>query len=368
MRVVLHALEGLGRDVVAEWSALADRAAEPNPFAEPLSVLPAARHLGETGKPALLAVHRGPTMVAALPVVHRPAWRRIRWPAWSTFRHDYCFLGTPLVDERHLAGAVRALVGASGRMGGGLLVLEWIRLDGPVADALHTAVRRLPRAAAPVLYERFERPGLPPGGRPRIDPARLRRYRRATAHRAGPGAVTPAPVPRPGDLRAVDAFLELERAGWKGRAGTAFACRSGHSEFLRETVAGFDAVDRVRLLSMESADGPVGMTWHLRSPGAGPDEEFFFKTAYDESWKRAAPGIQVVAAGFEAAAARGAAVDSCASPTERYLRELMPARIPIGTLAFMPRGPAGVVVRGAVRGLVAARDRRNARRSASGAG
>ncbi|MCC6339283.1 MAG: GNAT family N-acetyltransferase [Acidimicrobiia bacterium] len=367
MRAALHPIEGIGQDLVSAWASLAERAIEPNPYLEPMFVLPAARHLGERYPLALLAVHRGASMVAALPVVHRPSWRRIRWPGWATFRHDYCFLGTPLVDRDHLEPAAAALAGASGRLGAGLFVMEWVRLDGPVVGALRGALATAGRFGAgyrgPIRYERFERPALGSGGRPRLAASRLRRYRRATGRLAG-DAPAPEPVDRPaaeaGD--AVGAFLDLERSGWKGSAGTAFASRPGHADFLREVVDGFGAADRLRLVTMEDADHALAMTWHLKAPGA----EFFFKTAYDESWKRAAPGIQVVAAAFEAAAATGASVDSCASPDERYLRELMPGRIPIGTLVFPPRGAGGVALRGAIRALIALRDGWDARRGVSG--
>ncbi len=150
--------------------------------------------------------------------------------------------------------------------------------------------------------------------------------------------------------------------GWPARrSGTAFACRPGHAEFLREVVAGFGAAGRLRLVSMDPGDGPVGMTWSLTAGGA----EFGFKSAYDEAWRSAAPGIQVVAAAIDAAQQAGAWVDSCAAPTERYLFELMPDRIPIGTLVFPPRGPAGVALGGTIRTLTALRDRRNARRARS---
>ncbi len=363
MRAVLHPLPAVDPEVKSAWSALAERAAEPNPFAEPLLALPAARHLGERGVVALLAVHLGGAMVAATPVVHRPAWRRVPWPTWSTFRHDYCFSGTPLLDADHLAEAAAALMEAAGRLHGCLVALEWLRLDGPVAAALGLTAEQTseqrgigPRA---VLYEAFERPATRPGEGPSLAEARRRRFRRAAARLDGSGGDAPVPRERPADPDGVEAFLELERSGWKGRAGTAFACRSGHGAFLREVADGFRRAGRLRLVSMESGGRPVGMTLTL----GGGSVEFGFKSAYDEGWRPAAPGIQVVAAAIEAAAAAGAAVDSCASPTERWLGEIMPERLPIGTFVLPPRGPAGVAPWAAVRALLEARDVRRGLRA-----
>lgn len=352
---MLHPLAGIPGELVAAWADLAERAAEPNPFSEPLMVLPAVRHLGTPGTPALLAVYREDRLVAATPLVHRPSWRRILWPTWATFRHDYCFSGTPLVDRDHLTEATAALRSASGHLGGCLLALEWVRLRGPVAGALCAGAggsdRRRPR---PVLYERFERAGTSPGGGRTMGKSRLRPLRRAAARLAGPGVPVPEPRERPADSGAVDDFLELERAGWKGAAGTAFACRPGHVRFLREVIAGFAAAGRIRLVSMEVGGRPVGMTWSL----LGGDAEFGFKSAYDERWKSAAPGMQVFSAAVGAAAGAGLRIDSCASPEEGWLDRFMPERVAVGTLVLTPRGPTGLALSAGARAFVAVRDRR----------
>ncbi len=363
MRVVLHPLDGIAPALVSAWSALADRAAEPNPFFEPLYVLPAVRLFGNGRTTALLAVHRGDAMVGAVPVVHQPSWRRIAWPTWATLLRPHgAPLGTPLIDGAHLADAARALAGASGRLGGGLLALEWTRVDGPVGEALVAASRGTSSGARPILYHRFRRGALRSGHRPNFSEARRRRCRTAAARLAAGGGTVPMPHDRPPDLGAVDEFLELERSGWKRDQRTPGPAGSASVEFLREVVAGFGAEGRMRLMAIEHAGRPVAMAWHVTARGA----EFCFATCYDESWKRAAPGIHVVAAAIEAAAATGASVDSCTDPETQYLLDLMPDRVEIGSLLFPPRGPEGVALTGAIRALVASRDRRNARRGVSG--
>lgn len=87
-------------------------------------------------------------------------------------------------------------------------------------------------------------------------------------------------------LAALDDFLALEAAGWKGRGGTALACRPLDAAYIRAVVRNFAATDaaRVDLLRLDGAPVAGGLLLDL----AG--QAHFLKIAYDEGKARLSPG------------------------------------------------------------------------------
>nr|WP_239520258.1 GNAT family N-acetyltransferase [Blastococcus saxobsidens] len=87
----------------------------------------------------------------------------------------------------------------------------------------------------------------------------------------------------------VEAFLAMEMAGWKGRAGTAMANTADHAAFFREACAGFAAAGRLRLWRLEAGDVAAARECHLH---AG-ETIFTWKTAFNEELGRFSPGVQL---------------------------------------------------------------------------
>src|SRR5205807_7972186 len=83
---------------VTAWQKLSRTAAEPNPFFGPELVLPAANSLDSQGC-HLLAVWGGERLLACLPVKCQLRWGPVPLPLVRSWRHEYCGLGTPLVDS-----------------------------------------------------------------------------------------------------------------------------------------------------------------------------------------------------------------------------------------------------------------------------
>lgn len=356
MHAEIGPIDALSTRHLDRWRALAARALEPNPFAEVDFVLPAARHLGET--PSLLTVTEGDELRACVPVVRRQRWRKVPWPAVATWRHDYCFLGTPLVDGGHAPAALQALVGAAGPR---VLVLEWVRSDGLVGRALSSTLGDAGRR--PAIYEAFERPmARRSEGGLAMTTSRRRRKRLAELRaRIGDeldGAVET--VERAPDAGAVEQFLALEGAGWKGQAGTALRRRAGHAAFFREICGRFGSAGRLRIESLEVRGRPIAMVCSL----VGGEGAFWFKTAYDERHARASPGVQLLM-DLSVRLDRGGVVawiDTCAAPPAAWLGGLVPGRTALHTIVIPPTGAVGQVIGAGTRGFVAARDRWHAHR------
>jgi CelD/BcsL family acetyltransferase involved in cellulose biosynthesis len=324
----------------AAWRRLADRAAEPNPFFEADYVLPAVRHLS-SGPISLAVVADGDEWIACLPVERRRRWRWYpgRWVV--TWRHVYCFLGTPLVDTSRVEPALEHLmeaVSASGR--GTWTALEWLDGGGHLRDALDGALAA--RRSRALGLEAFERAALRRRAeasylQETLKPARrkeLRRLGRRLEEELGEPVVL---EDRAGDPDACEEFMRLEASGWKGRGGTALAADPAHAAFFREVCAAFAARGRLQLLRLGTPDRAVAMQCNLIAGGT----LFCFKVAYDETLARWSPGVQLEARAVDVFHGRTdvALADSCADPDNELINRMWPDRRAITTLVVPPRGP-----------------------------
>jgi hypothetical protein len=333
-------IESVGARLYGAWCELAEWAAEPNPFHHPDLAVPGARCLGDGGE-ALLAVERGGELLGCLPVRPLRRWHGVPVHGIASWRHDYCLLGTPLTRPDSLEMSARAMVGAlaGARCGGGLVALEEMGGDGPVTGALVTAMAE--RGLSRVEWESHERPVLrcpdgggtvPAAGGERID--RLARARRALERTLG---VAVRVVDRSEDVAARERFLALEAAGWKGRAGTAMACRPRHADLFRATTAAFAARGRLQILSLEAGTRPIAMKWNLVAGGA----VFHVKAAYDEGLSRYSPGAQLEVEAMGRFPSGGELwMDSCTDPGNVLLHSLWTERRRIATL-LAGRGVVG---------------------------
>jgi CelD/BcsL family acetyltransferase involved in cellulose biosynthesis len=338
MRSELIPLSALAGDerALAAWRRLAATAVSRNPFAEPEVVLPAARALG-VHDVELLVVRDAERWLAALPVRRLPGYRRVPGRCLAAWRHEYCFLGTPLVAPDDPGAALRALIaGALGQAP--CLALDWIEADGTLAEPLSEA---LAAASRPVVVERFERPAL----YHREDGAYLeqaisanhrsqyRRLRRKLEREVGPLTLRD----ESSDPDAAAHFLALESSGWKGERGTALA-NAGHGVFFAELCAGFAQTGRLRLLSLATDERRVAMSCGLL---AG-DTTYEFKIGFDDAYRRFSPGIQLLIAAMDQFHESGLArLDSCADFHTAWTARFLAGHRPLRSVVSTARTPAG---------------------------
>jgi Acetyltransferase (GNAT) domain len=108
--------------------------------------------------------------------------------------------------------------------------------------------------------------------------ANMARRRRNLGKTLGAELVTVDQAAAGGVEVAVERFLELEAAGWKGRSRTALSCRPGHARFFREMSRGFaEQGARPQVVAQNTA----------LVAGEGL---FGFKRALDEEFARWSPG------------------------------------------------------------------------------
>lgn len=332
---------------LASWKALAERAAEPNPFFEPEFVLPVARHVGESR--AALMVVEGPERewLACMPVVRSVHAGHMRVPVVSSRYEVYAALRTPLVDGSAVEPAVAALIDTTLRSSRvGIVALPWVGADGPVAAALLATLAS--RGRRPALERSFERavmrrPTLDDG----VDALLTRGHRRdlaRLARRLGEELGAPLEVRDESErASAVDGFLAVEASGWKGERGTALASRAGHDEFFRGVCDGFRAAGRLQMLTLGTNERTVSYKCNLLCD----DAVFCFKIAYDEAFAHYRPGLQLELRMLEwfRDQMQQSWMDSCADAKSPLFEHLWPERRRISSYAITTRRVTGWAVR-----------------------
>jgi hypothetical protein len=277
------------RPLVPEWEALAADAAEPNPFYEHWMLLPALEAYGAGNGFRCFVVWDNGTLVGLLPMQLERSYRGLPVRALRSWRHRNMLLCTPLI--RGTGGAQNAVKCVNALLQNRLapvIEFDWVAAGGSFYGALAetASAAGLPwmvtGAYARALLARERDP------RERFNSNMKNNLRRWEARLAAAGSVSPARLAPGGDLDAwVQEFMRLEASGWKGRAGSALACREDDRRFV-EAVFG-EAFRRGRLLITGlDLDGRALARHIMLAAGEGA---FSFKLAYDEAHASCSPGI-----------------------------------------------------------------------------
>jgi len=282
--------------LLPEWKALADQALEPNAFNEHWLLLPAVAAYDDRRQVRFAAVRVQGRLAALFPFERVRSYKRLPLHRLKAWRHRHALVSTPLLRAGEAAPAFTALFRwlATTRSAPPLLQLDYVPGDGAFHDALQLALRETGSEAL-TLY-RYERSWL---RRDRDADSYLasalsakgsKKLDRCEAALRKTGAMTVGEL-RPGDQAGtwIEDFIALEASGWKGRGGSALACRPVDREF--GTLAFQRAIELRRLhavrIDVDSRPIAMGMGF-LAGDGAAA-----FKVAYDERWSRYAPGILI---------------------------------------------------------------------------
>lgn len=280
------------------WLALAARALEANVFYEPVFALPAALHLAASKRPLFLLVWdetagERASLCGLLPFnLRRTLTGR---PFADNWLHDFAALGTPLIDREHAIETLDLMLDWLHRQYPSAvgLMFRKLRSDGTIVSLLRTRAALTGREMRE--FDRHERAALPAG-----DPSgnlltralsskKRRELRRQRNRLSDQGALTYTSARRPEDVRAaVEEFLALEAAGWKGERGTAFLNDAGRSTFLRTVtrLMARDAKCRIDALRVDGRPAAMGIVLRDR------DCAWLWKIAYDEDYAATSPGVQ----------------------------------------------------------------------------
>jgi CelD/BcsL family acetyltransferase involved in cellulose biosynthesis len=327
-----------GPHALPEWDALASWASEPNPFYEPWYLLPSLQALDPLGTVDCLRFEIDGDLAGLLPV--RAESRYYRWPIpqISNWVHPNCFLGAPLVARGLERPFWRALLAWADAAPGMSLFLHLTQM--PLTGALHAALNHvlIEQNRPHALVHREDRALLHSRATPEdyfaaaLSGKKRKELRRQAARLGELGHLV---VERRDDAADVPAwasrFLDLERAGWKGEAGSALACTGETEALFRHALAGAAQRGRLERLSLELDGRPIAMLASFLTPPVA----FSYKTAFDERFARFSPGVLLQRENLAMLARQGiTATDSCAAADHPMIDHIWRERRPIGRLSI----------------------------------
>lgn len=339
-------LASLGREAAA-WDDLSARAGDAHPFFG-RHVMQAHLASGLASSDLRVVVVRGPERLEAVLPFRRSydicgLGRSVLLPFVSPF----ITASAPLVAEGPdrpaiLAALVEGLAAASGGR-----AWRWPLLSveaAPGQDLLAAMAEagwdlgEVARFARPVLHRRADHAAFLAG---HPHPSRLKDLRRRQRRLAEGGVVSLETVTQgPALARAVEIFLDVEAAGWKGTAGSAMACRTAHAAFARAVFRAEGGPVGIRADTLSRDGTTLAVSLALVAGGTA----YLLKTAYDETARAFAPGLVLEAEIVRALHADGFAdrLDS-ATLAGSALESLYRERDTVAEVIAVPDGARGLI-------------------------
>lgn len=277
--------------ILAEWGELASVTSEPNPFVEAWYVQAGIDAFDPQGDAKFALYYHHGLLRGILPLTISATYGRLTVRHVANWQHANVFLGSPLVERGHERDFWLAMIDKLDQMhwAKGFLHIRSLVEDGPIHTGLCEAAEALDRPCAVVLRE--ARPIRLASAKDdpldHLGSKRKAEYRRKHRRLAEQGSLEIHELEAGADgIDWCDKLLELEAAGWKGRAGSALASDEATDQFARQVLRDACARGQLSGLSMELDGKPIAMLSNIIS-GEGA---FGFKAAFDEEFKRFSPG------------------------------------------------------------------------------
>jgi hypothetical protein len=274
-------------------------------------------------------------------------------------------LGTPLVDRDDPEGVIEDFFSMLSRPHLKLpkvFVLPDMRLDGAVTAMLKSVAetRGLPLVTTAEAERPFLESSLDGNAylKASLRSHHDREFRRLKRRLADLGTLEHSVARGPEDIRhAIEAFLTLEAAGWKGRKRTAMATDRYRAAFAREAVHRLAEQDMCRVHSLTLNGEVIACLIVFVEAGVA----YTWKTAYDEAYAAFSPGtllmIEVTKQHLDDPNIE--TTDSCAVPYHPVMSRLWSERKTMGTIVIGMTPGADRVTRQAASQLHLYRETRN---------
>ncbi len=333
----------LSPPLAAAWDALAAEASEPNPFVERWC-LQSALHLLDPERHARLVMVQGGAdgpLIGVMPLAAAARYGPLPLRHVTGWAHPNHFHGAPLVRAGTESLFWSILLGWCDAAPWARTMLHVPRLtaDGPLHRALTDVAGE--RGGDAAVVHREERALLDSALSPAdywdaaVRGKKRKELRRQANRLAEQGAVAFRRWAADDAIEPwIDAFLDLEARGWKGRAGSALASHGDTEAWFRAIVVGAAAAGKLDMRALDLDGRPLAMLVNFLCVPGG----FSFKTAFDEDYARFSPGVLLQQANLDLLGdARIAWIDSCAAPGHpmidsvwRERRALVWTNVPLG--------------------------------------
>lgn len=324
---------------VARWQSLADAASTPNPFFEPWYLLPALRGFDRAQTGRLLIAEAEGELIGLMPLTSPRRYGRWPLPHLATWLHPNAFLGAPLVKagaELPFWQAMLACLDAHAPAERALFMhLPAMPLDEPLIQALLGQTCGKDRKAVVVMREERAMLQSPLTAEHYLERAlsgkKRKELRRQHTRLCERGTLTFERLDDASEIEQwIEAFLELERKGWKGRSASAMADSPETLMLFRQSLGQAARLGKLERLCLRLDDIPIAMLANFLAPPGS----FSYKTAFDEAYARYSPGVLLPRENLAMLERPGIAwCDSCASPDHPMIDSLWTERRVIGRIS-----------------------------------
>lgn len=324
---------------VRNWEELCAHALESNLFFEPWELLPAWRHLGDTGVRLLLLLSPHGHLHGLLPIRVRRGYRRLPLTTVGVWQHLHCPLCVPVIHRDAPSETLTALFEWLHRSSARpqVLILNHLSADGPFVGELTAFLSRPPRRR--IIRESWERAVIRPHGdadaylESALAGKRRKEFRRLLNRLGEKGSLEFVEMSAQDDLdQWLGEFFDLEKSGWKGRGGTAIVDREPERRYFEQIARAARDREQFMMLALRLDGRPIAMKCNFLADGGG----YAAKIAFDETFAPFSPGVQLELHHIRLLHARTDIpwMDSCAIPNHFMIERLWTERRPMQSLAI----------------------------------
>ena len=284
------------------WEVLAKNAVEPNVFYEPWMFLPAILNFDADKPLSCVFVYRRdprpkqpPLLCGFFPFEQRRTLKGLPIASLRLWDHPYLSLCTPLVHRDWTRETLHHLFDwVIGEARYGLVDLPQIHGEGPFHQALLDVMRE--RRMLSYVEESHTRALIRRGldaesyGAAAMNHLSRKEWRRQRKRLAEQGTLETRILGPAADVDGwIEQFLELEASGWKGKQKTALALSHADGAFFRSIAHNAYARGQLHMLGLFLDDMPIAMKCNFLAGDGG----YTFKIAFDESYAKYSPGVQL---------------------------------------------------------------------------
>ena len=317
---------------IHRWQDLVSRSCHHNAFLSPDFLLPAWKWLGCDQKSFLITVEEklGGRLRALGCFEESPGNSSLPLPHLEAVKTNYSVRSGLLLDEEGGDQILQTLLSdIRNHSDWAGVVFPGLRLDSILAQRLQSAVKKCELSwHTEGVHESAA--FFPPIASEDILKGNYgKSLRRKLRNLESAGPVRLRWIERPEELpAALEQFLFLEDAGWKGTEGTSMLADGGAATFLKEMASGFHQHGGLVITQLLAGEQVVASAINIRSGST----LFALKIGWDPQFAKAGPGtlhehflLPLVCQDFPDVTC----VDGCSRPGS-YLEDLWPHRVSIG--------------------------------------
>lgn len=318
----------------AGWERLTETSLRSNPFFDADFLIPALKHFGNNKVSVLVVTARprsnpnGQDVLCALLPLHKRRFYGLPLTCAEVWQHDQCFDCTPLIRKDCASEVLDFIFEVIHRQyQASLFSLNTVSCEGDFASLLTDNLADQDRTV--FHRDHFTRACFVPmqDAETYINTKVAKNTRKGTQRlrrKLADSAAEPSTAySQPDDAHWIEDYLSLEAAGWKGKAGSAFACDPAAKCFFVEMATRMMQSGKMRIAKTMFQNKPIAIACDL----VQGQRAAHFKTTFDESLHTYSPGLMLELDNIAEWHNRQIRfVDSCADPQHSMINRVWPDR------------------------------------------